>query len=125
MILNPELEQSALRRHLKYGEEEDFWRYEYNYHSSIASAIHLKARIDIGAPGAGKQEQELTEEEKQTIALLEHRRWNAYMRTQGYIYSGSREKSSRNDLGKMHHDLVGFQRLSEDDINKDIRVGSE
>lgn len=125
VILNPELEQSALRRHLKYGKEEDFWRYEYNYHSSIASAIHLKARIDIGAPGAGKQEQELTEEEKQTIALLEHRRWNAYMRTQGYIYSGSREKSSRNDLGKMHHDLVGFQRLSEDDINKDIRVGSE
>lgn len=125
VILNPELEQSALQRHLKYGKAEDFWRYEYNYHSSIASAIHLKARMDIGAPGAGKPEEKLTEEEKRTIALLEHRRWNAYMRTQGYVYSGSREKSSRNDLGKMHHDLVGFRYLSKEDISKDVRVGSK
>ena len=36
----------------------------------------------------------------------------------------SPEKSSRNDLGKMHHDLVDFDRLSEEDKRKDSQVGS-
>jgi len=47
------------------------------------------------------------------------------MRSQGYIYSGSKDKSSRNDLGKMHHDLVVFDELSEEDKRKDSRVGSK
>ena len=124
VILNPELEQSALRRHLKYGAEDDFWRYEYNYRSSIASAIHLQARVLLKAPGAGKAESELTDEEKRTIALLEHRRWNAYMRSEGYIFSGSTDKKSRNDLAKMHHDLVDFSLLTEEEKRKDGSVGS-
>ena len=39
-------------------------------------------------------------------AEVEHKRWNAYMRTEGYQYSGSTQEISRNDLGKLHHDLV-------------------
>ena len=124
VIIDSALENDALRRHLKWGNEEEFWGYEYNYRSSIASAIHMRARIKCGIPGADKKESELTDEERKIIETLEHRRWNAYMRSEGYIYSGSNEKSSRNDLAKMHNDLVCFESLSEDEKRKDSRVGT-
>lgn len=124
VIINSELEKDALKRHLKWGKEEEFWQYEYNYRSSVATAIHMRARIACGIPGASKTEDELTPEERDVIEVLEHRRWNAYMRSEGYIYSGSHDKSSRNDLGKMHHDLVDFSSLSEEEKRKDSSVGT-
>lgn len=119
VIMDSELEEVALARHLKWGEEDEFWAYEYNYRSSAASAIHRKARIACGIAGADKPEAELTEEERLAIELLEHRRWNAYMRAEGYVYSGSTDKASRNDLGKMHHDLVDYASLTEEEKRKD------
>ena len=85
----------------------------------------MKARTECGIPGADKREDELTEEERDRIEKLEHRRWNAYMRSEGYIYSGSPDKSSRNDLAKMHHDLVDFGSLSDEDRRKDSRAGTK
>ena len=125
VIIDSELENDALRRHLKWGKEEEFWTYLYNYRSSMASAIHMKARIACGIPGANKTEEELTGEEQKTIETLEHRRWNAYMRAEGYVYSGSNDKSSRNDLAKMHHDLVDFSSLTEEEKRKDSAVGTK
>ena len=125
VILNSQLEQEGLARHLKWGQEADFWRFEYNYRSSVASAIHMRARIACGIPGAGKKEEELTEEEIAVLEPLEHCRWNAYMRAEGYVFSGSKDKRSRNDLAKMHHDLVDFSSLSEEDKRKDRHVGSQ
>ena len=125
VIINSDLEQDALQRHLKWGAEEDFWNFEYNYRSSTASAIHMKARIKCGIPGADKAQAELSEEERLGIEMLEHRRWNAYMRAEGYVFSGSKDKFSRNDLGKMHHDLVDFDSLSEEEKRKDSRVGTK
>ena len=125
VIMNSELEAEALSRHRKWGEEEEFWQYEYNYNSSVASAIHRRARIACGIPGAEKSESELTAGERDAIESLEHRRWNAYMRSEGYVYSGSHEKSSRNDLAKMHHDLVDFSSLDEEEKRKDSRVGTK
>ena len=125
VLLNSELESDARRRHLKWGKEEDFWKYEYNYNSSAASAIHAKARISEGIPGSEKEEDALTREERNAIEKLEHRRWNAYMRAEGYIYSGSPEKDSRNDLAKMHNDLVDFSSLTEEEKRKDFWVGSQ
>ena len=124
VILSSELEKEALAIHLKWGKEEEFWAYEYNYRSSMACAIHRKAREACGVPGAGKAEADQTEEEKLTIGRIEHRRWNAYMRSEGYIYSGSKDKSSRNDLGKMHHDLVDYVSLSREEAEKDNAVTS-
>ncbi len=123
VILNSALEADALARHLKWGKEEEFWQYEYNYNSSVASAIHMKARIACGIPGAEKREEDLTPEEADGIMKLEHRRWNAYMRSEGYVYSGSPDASTRNDLGKMHHNLVDFSTLSVEDQLKDQHVG--
>ncbi len=124
LIIDSRLEAEALARHLKWGEEAEFWQYEYNYRSSLASAIHMRARVACGIPGAAKNEADVTPEEQLAIERLEHRRWNAYMRAEGYVYSGSPEKSSRNDLGKMHHDLVNYEALTEEEKRKDFRVGT-
>ena len=66
----------------------------------------------------------MTPEEKNIIEVLEHKRWNAYMRAEGYVFSGSTDKSSRNDLAKMHHDLVDFSSLTEEK-RKDSNVGTK
>ena len=124
ILLGSELEKLALARHLKWGREEEFWQYEYNYRSSMASAIHMKARIACGFSFADKEGSALTEEERNTLERLEHRRWNTYLRSEGYVYSGSPDSSSRNDLAKMHHNLVDFASLSEEDKRKDSSVGT-
>lgn len=107
-IINSELEEEALRLHQKWGDEESFWRYEYHYQSSLARAIHLQARRSLyGADSNPNQ------------SITEHRRWNAYMRSQGYIYSGSSKPSSRNDLAKVHNDLIPYHQLSVSEKQKD------
>lgn len=106
VILNSDVEQAALARHLKWGREEDFWRFGYNYRSSIASAIHRKMKIYCGIPGADKLPEQRTEEERWSLRRLEHCRWNAYMRSEGYCFA-----EKRNDLAKQHHCLVPFDAL--------------
>ena len=125
VIIDSELEDDALRRHLRWGQECEFWGFEYNYSSSVAAAIHARAKQRQNVPGANKEEKDLTDEERVLLEDLEHRRWNAYMRSEGYIYSGSPEKTSRNDLGKMHHDLIPYTALSEEEKRKDSRVASK
>ena len=81
--------------------------------------------MSLGIKGAEKRTEELTPEERRAIETLEHKRWNAYMRSEGYVYSGSKDKSSRNDIGKMHHDLVCYDDLSEEEKRKDSEVGAD
>ena len=125
VIIHSSMEKDALQRHLKWGAEDDFWRFEYNYRSSIATAIHMRMREACQMPWAGKKEDELTAEDRDALEQLEHKRWNAYMRCEGYIFSGSLDRTSRNDLGKMHPNLVPFEQLEEDIKRKDSQVGSE
>lgn len=124
VIINSELERQALKQHLKWGEEKEFWNYEYNYRSSIATTMHLRAKILCKIKGSNKKTEDLTKEEKDIIEKLEHRRWNAYMRSEGYVYSGSLEKESRNNLAKTHNNLVPFNSLSEEDKKKDSNAGT-
>ena len=51
------------------------------------------------------------------LMMLEHKRWSAYLRSDGYIYA-----INRNDLGKMHPDLCPFLNLSEKEKGKDLHV---
>ena len=125
VIIDSELEDDALRRHTRWGAPEEFWSFEYNYSSSIAAAIHARAKQRQNVPGANKAEEELTPEERLILEDLEHRRWSAYMRSEGYIYSGNPHKSTRNDLGKMHHDLIPYAELSEEEKRKDSQVASK
>lgn len=118
-IIASELEKEALLRHLRWGDEESFWRYEFNYHSSVASALHHRLKLACHIPGADLPPEERTPEDRDRLRLMEHRRWNAYMRSEGYCYSGSRDKQSRNDLAKLHNDLVPFDALTEEEKAKD------
>ena len=123
VIMLGDLEAEALKTHLSYGADVDsFYRYEYNYRSSMASALHLHLRKKLGI--AYFEKEELTEEERDLLERVEHNRWNAYMRAEGYVYSGSPESDSRDDLALMHHNLVPFDELSEEDKRKDSIVGS-
>ena len=101
-ILNCALEEGALQGHLRYGgSEEDFYRFEYNWRSSMASAVHAKWRGLHDIQGEDAKE-------------LEHRRWNAYMRGQGYVYG-----PVRSDRAKTHPSLVSYQALSVREQDKD------
>lgn len=119
VILDSDVEEEALKRHLKWGDEREFWRYDYNYKSSIASAIHRKMKILCGIPGIEKEPKDREEGELRALRVLEHRRWNAYMRSEGYVYGGTIERSGRNDLAKMHNCLVPFDRLPLKEQEKD------
>ena len=114
VIMGSELEKAALERHLKWGEEETFWSFEYNYRSSVASLIHKKMKIYCDIPGINKDKSERSEEEKNLIRRLEHRRWNAYMRSEGYTYA-----KERNDIAKQHNNLVNYNELDDDTKQKD------
>lgn len=124
VILRQDLEDEGLKTHKGYGgNEEDFYRFEHNYNSSVASALHRHLRQKLGIASFDKAPSELTEEERELLERVEHRRWNAYMRSEGYVYSGSPDKTSRDDLAKMHHNLIPFDELSEEDKRKDSIVG--
>ena len=124
VVMHSALEQDALNIHcIGYGgKPEEFFAYEYNYRSSAASALHNRARSFLKIHGADLPAEQRTPEQELALASLEHCRWNAYMRSHGYVYSGSKDKSSRNDLGKMHHNLVEFEALNQGDQNKDYHV---
>ena len=107
VIINSELEEKALILHKRWAdttlsEEEKeslFWDYEYNYRSSIAAAIHQNV---------------ITEMEKHKLYHHdldneEHRRWNAYMRSEGYIQRGGFKE--KDHLAKTHGDLVSNDNL--------------
>ena len=76
-------------------------------------------KIRCGIKGTDKVPAERTPAEKMAIRILEHRRWNAYMRSEGYVYSGSTDRATRNDMAKAHNLLVPFDDLSEEEKAKD------
>ena len=106
VMISTDIEKEALDRHLNWGDEESFWKFEYNYKSSVASVIHRRMRIACKMAGAEKPIDKRTEAEKVALRKLEHRRWNTYMRSEGFSYS-----KDRNDLAKTHTDLVVFDKL--------------
>ena len=121
----------------------DFEKNEYSYFSSIAKAMHERLRLKMLYAGFFRDGAKLREallgddrwkeSELETllsaletewsdrdsdqvlqIGRLEHIRWNAYMRSEGYVYG-----ILRNDLAKTHHNIVPLSKLTESDIRKD------
>ena len=138
VIMNSDLEKKAMDRHLfwvtqKQDESDevyalrvarktaDFYQYEYFYRSSMASVIHKEMRVHCNIPGADRDpfaapgsQNARTEDEKKICRRLEHRRWNAYMRSDGFVFSGNTDKSTRCDLAKQHPWLVPYNQLPEE-----------
>ena len=114
VIIDSRLEREALERHMKWGEEKDFWKYEYNYRSSIASVLHHHIKRKCHMPGIDKAPGERSEQEREILRVLEHRRWNAYMRSEGFVCG-----KERNHLAKTHPSLVTFDALHPEEQAKD------
>lgn len=107
-IFASELEEMALRAHLKWGDSESFNNYEYCRRSSMASAIHKKYR------------DELLKGSDELAAMAEHTRWNAYMRAvEGYSFGYIKD-----DLALRHSSLIKYSSLAPTEKSKDRRMNS-
>ena len=101
------MEHLALTAHLQWGDAESFEKFEYYRRSSMASAIHKKYRDALMNDADLK-------------AALEHKRWNAYMRsTEGYSFG-----IVRDDLARRHPLLVRYDNLSSVEKAKDEKLNN-
>lgn len=117
-LIGSELVEKALERHLKWVNRDDayalvkaknqFYIYEYYFKSSLASVVRRKMRTDAGLP-VGTDE----DDTRRKRLRAEHMCWNTYMRCEGYCYG------ERDDLAKLHNDLVPFDKLPEKEQEKD------
>jgi hypothetical protein len=116
--------------------KEEYWHKEYYRNSSMAEVIHkdvrdalhaetIGERVSMSAsstadsgeanPAADSNGATPTADSNgaEALAILEHRRWLAYMRAEGFVFSGSTDESSRCDQAKMHNLLVSYETLPE------------
>ncbi len=94
--------------------ENSFWKIDYNYRSSIASVIHKRYKQKYGLPGATKLPAERTPAERELYRIVEHQRWNAFVRSEGYVFAEKRDKQI-----KTHHLLIPFADLPPEEQEKD------
>jgi hypothetical protein len=115
-VLDQELEKKAESVHTRWYKndpsslkkaKEEYWQREYYRNSSMAEVIHEDIRNAILF---SSKEDCLSDE---ALAILEHRRWLAYMRSEGYVFSGSTDEKSRCDEAKLHNLLVSDSDLPE------------
>lgn len=106
-----------------YEADRNFWQYEYNYKSSVTKAIHerLKYKLHdteygVNLPFMEKPRTEWTSDEKMEYSKLEHIRWNAYMRSEGFSYA-----EKRCDIAKQHWYITTNTRIAEIDKDRKIR----
>lgn len=122
VIEQAEMEEEAIRCHTKWSETdtqkaadmEMFYKYEYYRNSSRAEAIYAKLReglgIELGKDGVTLEQ----------IAEYEHMRWNAYMRTEGYVYG-----QKKDDIAKTNPSLKSYWELSPEDRKKSEEIADK
>lgn len=88
--------------------KKQFSQYEYNFRSSMASALHAKLLYDLGIRKQSTGKKHLDRQK------LEHRRWEAYMRATGFVHSGK-----KSILARTHYDLVPYGQLIDVEQEKD------
>ena len=116
IIEQQELEDKALKCHLRWSQTSDdvardtkkFDCYEYFRRASVSEALYSETRISLNL----LIENNLSNEE--LLKEYEHRRWNAYMRSEGYVF-GNRKDS----VYKTHPSLIPYERLSIKEKEKD------
>lgn len=86
-------------------------QYEYYRRASISEALYSELRIALGILLSGDSET------RELLKTYEHMRWNAYMRTEGYVYGAIRD-----EIAKTHPSLVPYQALSHAEKQKDEEV---
>ena len=139
IIINSNLEKLAIQIHLAYDPKdvklEKYNLLEYNKRSSRASALHVKYKLysvlEEDFTNDMKLNQKLFREKyskkvEELLTINEHERWNAYMRSIGYVYASiddvKRYFEQTNNyihyLARMHPNLVDFDKL--DEVSQDL-----
>ena len=140
-IVNSDLEKLAIQVHLSYDPNDTkLERYnllEYNKRSSRASALHIKYKIysvlgDRFTEDMQENQKLFKEiysiEVEDLLTRNEHERWNAYMRSIGYVHASIDDVQSYyritnhyiHYLARMHPALVEFNKL--DDVSKELSI---
>ncbi len=115
-IEQEELEAKGLECHLRWSSTVDeieknkklYDKYEYYRRASVAEALYSERRVALGIV-TGKDENA-----DEIIKEYEHRRWNAFMRSEGYVYL-----QKRDEIAKTHHSLISYYDLSKHEKSKD------
>ena len=81
------------------GDYSDFYHFDFHYRSSVAAAMFWDIRQRLYG------NVKVTDENKR----LEHWRWNAYTRTEGYRYG-----EPRDNIAKLHNNLKPYDELDEE-----------
>ena len=125
-ILNSAPEAEAVEYHVHWAKVSDreekaneLYRYGYYYRSSYSVVVHMNTLIRILKEHGVTADMLDRDEIRHSLNRLEHRRWNAYMRSEGY-----RHAETNNRLGNMHKDLVPFDELDPEEKDKDDYVDS-
>lgn len=93
--INDKIEKSRLAYH----------KYEYFRRASIASAVHIRVIKNLGISFADEQSQN----------IIEHNRWNAFMRSEGYVF----DQNAKDHIARTHTDLKVYKNLKPEIQNKD------
>ena len=153
IIEQPALERQALKCHLLWGDtpaaRASFNRFEYNRRSSIANAVHEEMRRALGLTliseeGLTGEALEQAHAHNLALDILEHRRWNAFVRCEGYVAPAPARDAegqpmtvtlsdgrvipvltAKDDMIKVHRDLVPFDDLPQVEKDKDRTVNKK
>ena len=93
--INQKIEESRLSYH----------KYEYFRRASIATAVHIKVIENLN----------ITFPDKESQGLNEHNRWNAFMRSEGYVFN----EKNKDHIARTHTDLKAFKILDKKTQDKD------
>lgn len=93
----------------------DFWLDLYCYRSSLATAIHGRARVAMGLSGAAKSAGDRSKFELRRLRRIEHARWSAYIRSEGFIAGPHKDT----EVALTHNKLVRYAKLLPEDRAKD------
>ena len=115
VVINEELGSEALSMHMKYSDSE--FKYDYHVRSSVAAALHRELCVELGV--FPKEIDGLSEQERYRMEKLEHRRWQAYMFAEGYVYGRPQNGRIRDDIAKIHSELVPHDMLPSSHVGKD------
>jgi len=130
-VVREKLEEQALTYHLKWSRHAQeqhentirYNQYEYYRRSSMAQAIHkdmIAASLDLTCLYGGEAKDSCTCDNCARAGKIEHMRWNAYMRAEGYRASGADLRYAvRDPRGKVHYQMVAYDLLTPADRRKD------
>ena len=103
-------EEIAEKKKKEEANRQAYDKYEYYRRGSIATAVHIQILNNLGIVFPDEQAQQENE----------HARWNAYMRSEGYVYA----EGKKDHIARTHPDLDTFETL--DDDKKDLdRISAE